>query len=112
MLTYCGNHFTIYLSQIVILYTLNLYSVVCPCVSIKLGGKKNNLKIKKKFLTEKRNYRLLPSTQSPLGMEPTNLHHNEFPQVIPVICYLRTTAVTQTPTQVYSLPSAQFLLVK
>lgn len=27
--TYCGNHFTIYLSQIILMYTLNLYSVVC-----------------------------------------------------------------------------------
>ena len=28
-LTYCGHHFMMYVSQIVMLYTLNLYSVVC-----------------------------------------------------------------------------------
>ena len=27
--TYCGNHFTIYFSQTIMQYTLNLYSDVC-----------------------------------------------------------------------------------
>ena len=26
---YCGNHFMMYISQIIVLYTLNLYSVIC-----------------------------------------------------------------------------------
>ena len=28
-LTYFGNHFIMYISQIIMLYTLNLYSTVC-----------------------------------------------------------------------------------
>ena len=28
MLTYCGNHFTVY--QSILLYTLSLYNVMCP----------------------------------------------------------------------------------
>lgn len=35
MLTYCGSHFTIY--QIIILYTLSLYSVVCQFYLNKSG---------------------------------------------------------------------------
>ena len=27
--TYCDNHFMMYVSQIIMLYTLNLYSAVC-----------------------------------------------------------------------------------
>ena len=38
--TYCGNNFTMYVSQIIMLYTLNLDSAVCSCVPIKLEGRK------------------------------------------------------------------------
>ena len=37
MLTYRGNHFTIYLSQIIMLYTENLYSAVCQANLGKTG---------------------------------------------------------------------------
>ena len=30
---YCDNHFMIFVSQIIILYTLNLTSAVCPIMS-------------------------------------------------------------------------------
>lgn len=34
--TFCGDHFTIYLSQIIILYTLNLHSAACQLYINKL----------------------------------------------------------------------------
>ena len=34
--TFCDDHFTIYLSQIIVLYTLNLHSVVCQLYLNKL----------------------------------------------------------------------------
>ena len=33
---FCGDHFTVYLSQIIVLYTLNLHSVVCQLYLNKL----------------------------------------------------------------------------
>ena len=36
---YCGNHFTMYVSQTIMLYTLNLYSVVCQLYLNKTGQK-------------------------------------------------------------------------
>ena len=36
--TYCGNHFGMHISQIIMLYTLNLYSV--NYISKKLEGEK------------------------------------------------------------------------
>ena len=38
-LTYCGNYFTIYVSQIIMLYSLNLYSAVCQLYPSKTGKK-------------------------------------------------------------------------
>ena len=35
--TYCGHHFTIYVSQTIMLYTLNLYSDVCQLYVNKTG---------------------------------------------------------------------------
>ena len=35
---YCGNHLTMYVSQIILLYTLNLYSAACQLYSNKKGG--------------------------------------------------------------------------
>ena len=34
----CGNHLTMYVSQIILLYTLNLYSAACQLYSNKKGG--------------------------------------------------------------------------
>ena len=45
--TYCGHHFMAYVSQIIILCTLNLYSAVCQLYLSKTGRKNNNNK--KKF---------------------------------------------------------------
>ena len=39
---YCDNHFMIFVSQIIMLYTLNLYTVVCQLHLSKIGRKKNN----------------------------------------------------------------------
>ena len=38
--TYCGHHFMMYVSQIIMLYTLNLYSAVCQLYLKKTGRKK------------------------------------------------------------------------
>ena len=37
-LTYCNNHFTIYVNQTIMLYTLNLYSDVCQLFLNKTGN--------------------------------------------------------------------------
>ena len=37
--TYCDNHFMMYMSQITMLYTLNLYSAVCKLYLNKTGKK-------------------------------------------------------------------------
>ena len=37
---YCDNHFMIFVSQIIMLYTLNLYPVVCQLHPSKIGRKK------------------------------------------------------------------------
>ena len=37
---YCGNHFTIYVTQIIMLHTLNLHSAVCQLYLSKTEGKK------------------------------------------------------------------------
>ena len=39
---YCGNHFMIYVSQIIKLYTLNSYTAVCQLYLNKAGRKKKN----------------------------------------------------------------------
>ena len=36
---YCGHHFMMYVSQIIMLYTLNLYSAVCQFYLNKTGRK-------------------------------------------------------------------------
>lgn len=36
MLAFCSNHFMLYISQIIVLCTLNFYSVCVSCISIKL----------------------------------------------------------------------------
>ena len=36
---YCGSHVTIYVSQIIMLYTLNIYSAVCKLYLNKTGKK-------------------------------------------------------------------------
>ena len=33
--TYCGNHSTTHISQVMVLYTLNVYSVIYQYISIK-----------------------------------------------------------------------------
>ena len=38
--TYCGNHFTIYINQIIMLHTLNLYSGICQLFLNKTKKKK------------------------------------------------------------------------
>ena len=38
--TYCGNHFMVYVSQIIMLYTLNLYSAECQLYLNKTRRKK------------------------------------------------------------------------
>ena len=38
MLTYCGNHFMIYVSQIIMLYTLYLHRTVCQVYLDKTEG--------------------------------------------------------------------------
>ena len=38
--TYCDNHFMMYVSQIIMLCTLNLYSAVCQLYLNKAGRKK------------------------------------------------------------------------
>ena len=38
--TYCGNHSAMYVRLIIMLYTLTLYSVLCPLYLNKLGRKK------------------------------------------------------------------------
>ena len=43
MLTYCGKLFTIYVSQIIMLYILNLISVVCQLPLNKTRGKNVSL---------------------------------------------------------------------
>ena len=44
--TYCGNHFMMYLSLIIMLYTLNLYSGVCQLHLNKTERKKKRIKPK------------------------------------------------------------------
>ena len=39
--TYCGNHCTIYVSQTIMLYALNLYGDVCQLFLNKTGEKIN-----------------------------------------------------------------------
>lgn len=39
--TYCGNHFMMYTSQIIMLYTLNLYSTICQLYLNKTRRKKS-----------------------------------------------------------------------
>ena len=46
--TYCGNHFTIYVNQTIMLYPLNLYSDVYQLFLNKIGNKK---KKQKKYFT-------------------------------------------------------------
>ena len=41
-----GNYFTVYVSQTIILYILNLYSEVCQLYLNKTGGKSKKLKNK------------------------------------------------------------------
>ena len=41
-LTYCDNHFMMYLSQIIMLYTLKLYSAVCQFYLHKTGKRFHN----------------------------------------------------------------------
>ena len=36
---YCDNHFMMYVSQVIMLCTLNLYNAVCQYISIKLEEK-------------------------------------------------------------------------
>ena len=43
--TYCGYHFTIYVSQAITLYTLNLYSAYVNHYSLKLRICSNKIKI-------------------------------------------------------------------
>ena len=46
--TYYDNHYTIYVNQIIMLYTLNLFSDVCQLFLSKTGKKKrvgNNLSV-------------------------------------------------------------------
>ena len=45
--TYYGNHFIMYISQVITPYTLNLYRI--DCISMTLG-EKNNFKITKNYL--------------------------------------------------------------
>ena len=45
MLTYCGNHFTIYVSHVVMPYTLILNSAACQLYFIKTRGKENTEKV-------------------------------------------------------------------
>ena len=40
MLTYCANYFMMYVSQIIMLYTLNFYSAICQLYLNKSGTKK------------------------------------------------------------------------
>ena len=42
--TYCGNNFMMYVSQSIMLCTLNLYSAVCQLYLNKTGRKKGILK--------------------------------------------------------------------
>ena len=37
--TYCATHFMIYMSQIIMLYSLNIYSAVCQLYFHKTGRK-------------------------------------------------------------------------
>ena len=37
---YCGNHFMLYKSQIIMLYTLNLYSAACQLYLNETGEEK------------------------------------------------------------------------
>lgn len=48
--TYLGNHFTIYVKQLIILYALNLYSDVCQLFLTKTGENKNKPKKSSKIL--------------------------------------------------------------
>ena len=45
--TYCGNHFLMYLSQIIMLYIINLYSAVCQWYLNKTRRKKVKINVKK-----------------------------------------------------------------
>lgn len=48
---YCGNNFTVYVSQTIILYTLNLYSSICQLLLNKQGKKivKNGIRTWKEW---------------------------------------------------------------
>ena len=41
--THCDNHFMMYTNQIIMLYTLNLYSDVCQLYLTKTGRRKESL---------------------------------------------------------------------
>ena len=55
----CGNHLTMYVSQIILLYTLNLYSAACQLYSNKKGGGIPALWINKKKKSDKPLVRLV-----------------------------------------------------
>lgn len=38
--SYCDNHFTVYVNQAIMLYILNLYSDICPLFLNKTGKNK------------------------------------------------------------------------
>ena len=42
----CDHHFVMYISQIIMLYTVNLYNAVCQLYLNKIGRKKKNIKYK------------------------------------------------------------------
>ena len=46
MLTYCGDRFTVYVCQVIMLYTLNLFSAICPLYLNKGQNIKLNFKRK------------------------------------------------------------------
>ena len=52
-LTYCGHHFMMCISQIIMLYTLNLYSAVCQLYLNKIGRKKFEKNTTQKGLRKK-----------------------------------------------------------
>lgn len=43
MLIYCGNHFIMHVSEIIMWYTASLYSIACQLYPNKTEGKKKNL---------------------------------------------------------------------
>ena len=47
--TFYGNHVLMYISQIIVLYTLNVYSAYVSYISTKLGEKRFRVVKKKKF---------------------------------------------------------------